>query len=74
MDKQQGPTVPYREHSTGNSAQCYMVAWMGRVWGRMVVIGGLATKSCPTPANPGTVACRTPLCSVYGISPAGILE
>ena len=33
MDKQQGPTVPYREQSTGTSAQCYMVAWMGGEFG-----------------------------------------
>ena len=47
--------------------------WEG-ICGRMRVIGGLAAKSCPTPAHSGTVACRAPLCSVYGISQAGILE
>ena len=29
MDNQQGPTV----YSTGNSAQCYVAAWMGEGFG-----------------------------------------
>ena len=30
MDNQQGPTLCY---STGNSAQCYVAAWMGGKFG-----------------------------------------